>query len=223
VRSLPRSGRSLTSAVLLAAAVVMLFDRSVSGAAVALTATVCARGIDTFPGDGVFDSVFVNGPCSLFAAPASVTMASEERVAVEFPFSGSSLNPWLLQSLPALTGATLVLSPSGGATGNVGLAADEAVEVWIYYGDGTISVDDLHTAGKVFTALLNGPTADGAVSIAIGAKPLTLAMNPKLHRAPAYLGVMLKARRGVSPVSLGFAGADAATPVTSRPRLQLIF
>lgn len=220
MRSLPRSGRSLTSAVLLVAAVVMLFDRPVSGAAVALTATVCARGIDIFPGDGVFDSIFVNGPCSLFAAPASVTMASEERVAVEFPFAGSSLNPW---RLPALTGATLVLSPSGGATGNVGLAADEAVEVWIYHGDGTISDDDLHTAGKVFAALLNGPTADGAVSIAIGAKSLTLAMNPKLHRAPAYLGVMLKARRGVSPVSLAFAGADGATPVTSRPRLQLIF
>lgn len=201
------------------------FDRPVSATgAMVFTASICARGSDLFPSDGTFDSVFSGGPCSLFAPPGSVQQYSEERVAAEFPLQGKGLWAWPHpKPLPVFTSVTLLLTPASGPAGNLGLAADDVVELWLYAGNGAITVNDLHPAGKVLGARLAGPTADGAVSVPLSPKALALVLAAAPHWTPAYVGVLLKAQRGASSVTISFAGANATTAFALRPKLLTTF
>lgn len=220
-----RHTRAMAALILLVAGWQSGFDAPLSATgSMVFTASTCARGSDIFPGDGAFDGVFSGGPCSLFAPPASVQQYSEERVAAEFPLQGRGLWDWPHpKPLPVFTGVTLVLTPASGPAGNLGLAADEAVELWLYPGNGAITVNDLHTSGKVLGALLAGPTADGAVAVPLSPKALALVLAAAPHWTPPSVGVLLKGHRGASSVTMSFAGTNATTAFALRPKLLTTF
>ena len=187
-----------------------------------LTAWTCDRGIDSFPYDGVFDSVFGADVCSLFTPPAGVP-GSEERPAVEFrTYSRLQQIPIPLQT--QFSSAQLVLTPASGPAGNLGLASDEAVEFWAYIGDGVITVDDLSQTGKIKAGTLAGPTDDGVVTVPLSPKALTklyATLNAKAD--PKFLGLMVKGVPGASSVAMAFASTYSGVPLANRPKLKLQF
>lgn len=187
-----------------------------------LTGSICDRGIDVFPYDGVFDSVFGAFICSSFTPPAGVP-GSEERPAVEFR-TYSRANPVPIPRYTTFTGAQLMLTPVQGPAGNLGLAANEAVEFWIYVGDGAITVGDLNQPGKTKAGTLAGPTADGVVTVTLSPRALTTIYSTFNGKGdPRFIGIMVKGVPGVSPVGVSFASTTSGVPYANRPKLKLTF
>jgi hypothetical protein len=187
-----------------------------------LTGTICDRGIDIFPYDGLFDSVFGAFICSSFTPPAGVP-GSEERPAVEFR-TYSRLTPIPIPAHTKFSSAELVLTPVQGPSGNLGLAADEAVEFWVYVGDGAITVDDLNLAGKTRAGTLAGPTDDGVVTVTLNPRAFSKLYSEFNGKgAPKFLGIMVKGVPGVSPIGFSFASTTSGVPFANRPKLKLTF
>jgi hypothetical protein len=108
-----------------------------SGATVSLAAVAADRGIDTFPGDGVFDFLFANdNAITINAGPSDAMDQSGERGAVEFAVAG----------IPAgamITSATLFLTLASDIEGG------DAAQVHGYSGNGVIDLADLSIVNPV--------------------------------------------------------------------------
>lgn len=173
---------------------------------ITLTASVSDRGIDNFPRDGTFDSVFGNPSVTQITTPPSGDPGSEERTAVEFLLAG-------IPTGATINTVTLQLSPQGGSS-NLGLSATEVGEVHGYAGDGAIQVTDLESLNLV--ASLAGPTPDGPVLT-----PVDVNFLQSLLGNSAWAGFMFKGLDGPSAVLFNFAGTFGGIPEDQRPQLLI--
>lgn len=178
-----------------------------SAATITLTALVSDRGIDLFPRDGTFDSVFGDPSVVQILTPPLGDLGSEERTAIEFS---------LAALLPGITinSASLQLSPQGAAA-NLGLSAGEAGEVHGYAGNGAIAVGDLGVANLVGSVA--GPTPDGPVAIPIA--PVFL--QSLLDASSPWAGFMFKGTDGLLAVTYSFSGTFSGIPEGQRPQLTI--
>jgi hypothetical protein len=175
-------------------------------ASIQLTAVISDRGIDTFPRDGVFNSVFGNDTVTQVLTPPVGDLGSEERTAVEFDLSSLAGS--------TITSVMLRLNPQGSNL-NLGLSAGEVGEVHGYAGDGTITVADMMAFGQVGT--ITGPTANGTVTVTLSVAWLQTLINA----SSSHAGLMFKGVDGPTLVTFNFAGAGATIPVASRPTLLI--
>lgn len=178
-----------------------------SAATITLTALFSDRGIDSFPRDGTFDSVFGNPSVVQILTPPLGDPGSEERTAIEFS---------LVALLPGIivNAATLQLSPQSGGS-NLGLGMGEIGEVHGYAGNGAIEIADLMATNLVGS--LAGPTPDGPVPVAIAPAFLQSLIDVN----SSWAGFMFKGVDGPSFVSFNFAGTFSGIPEGQRPQLTI--
>jgi hypothetical protein len=176
-------------------------------ASIQLTAVISDRGIDLFPRDGVFDSVFGNATVTQITTPPSGDFSSEERTAAEFDLSAIAAGS-------TIASVMLRLNPQG-ASLNLGLSAGEVGEVHGYAGDGAITTADMMALGQVGT--IAGPTPNGAVTIVLSVAWL----QALIDTSSSHAGLMFKGADGPTAVTFGFAAAGGSIPVASRPTLLI--
>jgi len=197
--------RRCSTIVLAVAAFVLAGVTPARAASLQLAAVVSDRGIDLFPRDGVFDSVFGNPTVTQIFTPPSGDLGSEERTAIEFDLS-------TIAAGSTITSVMLRLNPQG-ANLNLGLSAGEVGEVHGYSGDGAITVADLMALGQVGT--IAGPTPNGTVTIVLSVPWL----QGLIDASSSHAGLMFKGVDGPTVVSFSFAAAGGSIPVASRPTL----
>jgi hypothetical protein len=178
-----------------------------AGKRVMIVAIASDRGIDTFPRDGVFNSVF-GSPVVQITTPPVGDLSSEERTAVEFPLA-------VLPASATLISVALLLTPQGNPSGNLGLSASETGEIHGYQGDGAITVADMSPATLV--GQIVGPTPNGTIAVPID----TPFLQGLLAAGAGHAGLMFKGQDGPTAVLFNFTGVNPLVPAHRRPRLRI--
>jgi len=197
-------------AVLLSITAWLCIPRPAIAATVTLAAVAADRGIDTFPGDGVFDFLFGNdNAITINAAPSDSMDQSGERGAVEFVLAG----------IPAgapITTATLFLTLISD------LEAGDAAQVNGYSGNGVIDLADLSIVNPVGS--FTGPLP-GGMTLAVTIDPAFVQSLVDAGDPFAGFAVWGIGTPGNS-VNFGFWGTSSLLPPEDRPpapELQIEF
>lgn len=174
-------------------------------------ATVSDRGGNYVPPyDESYDSLFDNPAVMQVTKNAEGQLGLDERSVFEIPL------PPVPPSQASVTMVSTTLRLSNGPY-NVGLTANEAVEVFGYAGNGVVDLADMSAdRTKQLLATVVGPSPDGVLSIPIP----TQFLEQLLAAGAPFAGFMLRGKPGPGPVTLAFRGV---TYGTSSPQLHVRF